>query len=145
MTKKVRFPIKTEVAARFVDCDPMGHVNNANYLTYFEQGRVAYFKKLENLDLTTMDAHSAFGFIIAEIAIQYHSPVQFDEVVVVSLRVAEIRTKAFRMEYEIREKKSNRLVATGHSIQVMYNYQKQKTFEIPDSLRKKIEAFEKNQ
>ena len=29
---------------RFRDCDPMGHVNNAVYLTYLEQARFAHWR-----------------------------------------------------------------------------------------------------
>lgn len=31
-------------AVRFRDCDPMGHVNNAVYVTYLELARFAYWK-----------------------------------------------------------------------------------------------------
>ncbi len=31
---------------RFRDCDPMGHVNNAVYLTYLEQARFAHWRSL---------------------------------------------------------------------------------------------------
>ena len=33
---------------RFRDCDPMGHVNNAVYLTYLEQARLAQWRALWN-------------------------------------------------------------------------------------------------
>jgi acyl-CoA thioester hydrolase len=29
---------------RFRDCDPLGHVNNAVYLTYLEQARFAHWR-----------------------------------------------------------------------------------------------------
>jgi acyl-CoA thioesterase FadM len=47
------------------------------------------------------------------------------------------------MEYEVREKKIKRLIATGYSVQVMYNYRKKRPFPIPPSLRKKIRALER--
>lgn len=137
-----RYPVKAEVHVRFADVDSMGHVNNAVYLSYFEQARVAYFKKLQSLDLRFMDAQSAFGFIVAEIAVKFHSPAYLDEVMVVRLRTAEMRTKAFRFEYEIRDKKTRRLVATGYSVQVVYNYKKHASMPVPPSLRRKMSALE---
>ena len=139
--KKV-FPIKAEVHVRFADVDAMGHVNNAHYLTFFEQSRVAYFKKLDSLDFRFMDMTSAFGFIIADIGVQFLSPAFLDEVMVVRLRVAELGNKSFRFEYEISEKETKRKVATGHSVQVMYNYRKKGTFPIPESLRSKMLKFQ---
>lgn len=140
---KIHFPVKIEILARFVDVDIMGHVNNACYLSYFEQARVAYYKKLGALDLRKMDKNSKTGFIVSEIGIKYHAPAFFDEVLTVATRIAEMRTKAFRMDYEIQGKKDRRLIATGYSVQVMYNYRKGKTFEIPPAIRKKILNLER--
>jgi len=139
---KSRFRVKTEVHVRFTDVDKMGHVNNALYLTYFEEARVAYFKKLKGLDLRVMDGTSTLGFIVAEIGVKFLAPAFLDETLVVSIRVAEFRTKAFRFEYEIRNRKTRKLLATGYSVQVMYNYRKKRPFEIPPPLRREIEAIE---
>ena len=38
-----KFKHRTKLDIRFVDIDAFGHVNNAHYLTYFEQARVRYF------------------------------------------------------------------------------------------------------
>ncbi len=138
---KIRFPVKTDIIVRFADVDIMGHVNNAVYLSYFEQARVAFFKKIDKLDLRYMDAKSAFGFIVAEIGIKFLAPTFVDQVLTVGIRVAEIRTKAFRFEYEIRDKKTKTVAATGFSVQVSYNYKKQKTFPLPYDLRRKMQSL----
>jgi acyl-CoA thioester hydrolase len=119
----------------------MGHVNNAVYLSYFEQARVAFFKKINKLDLRYMDAKSAFGFIVAEIGIKFLAPTYVDQTLTVAIRVAEIRNKAFRFEYEIRDKKTKTAVATGFSVQVSYNYKKQKTFPLPADLKRRMSAL----
>ena len=137
-SKKIRFPVRAEVTVRFSDVDIMGHVNNARYLSYFEQARVACYKKIRALDLRKMNAGTASAFIVAEVGVKFHAPAHIDERLVVSIRVGEIRTKAFRMEYEVREKKTRRLIATGHSVQVMYNYRKKRAFRISPSLRRKL-------
>lgn len=131
------------MTVRFADVDVMGHVNNARYLSYFEQARVEYYKRLKALDLRKMNAGTAFAFIVAEVGVKFHAPARIDDRLVVAVRIAEIRTRAFRMEYEIRVKGTRRLIATGYSVQVMYNYRKKRAFRIPPSLRKKILALEK--
>jgi len=138
---KTRFPVKTDLVVRFADVDVMGHVNNAVYLSYFEQARVAFFKKINKLDLRYMDAKSAFGFIVAEIGIKFLAPTYVDQALTVAIRVAEIRNKAFRFEYEIRDKKSKVVVVTGFSVQVSYNYKKQKTFPLPADLKRRMSAL----
>jgi acyl-CoA thioester hydrolase len=137
------FPVETEINVRFSDADAMGHVNNACYLTYFEQARVAYFKKLHGGDLSRMEPTESFNFIIGEITVRFQAPAFIDEMLIVGVRVAEFGTKSFRMEYEIRRKKTDEPVATGQSTQVMYDYKTKKTFPIPDSFREKMMALEK--
>lgn len=141
-TMSPKFKIKTEITVRFSDVDIMGHVNNARYLSYFEQARLAYYKKLKALDLRKMAMGTALGFIVAGIGVKFQAPAYIDEVLTVAIRIAGLRTKAFRMEYEVRNKKTRRLIATGYSVQVMYNYKRQRTFPIPPSLRKKILRLE---
>ncbi|HSA58767.1 MAG TPA: thioesterase family protein [bacterium] len=138
---KPRFPVKTDLTVRFADVDVMGHVNNAVYLSYFEQARVAFFKKIHEFDLRYMDAKSAFGFIVAEIGVKFLAPTFVDQVLTVALRVAEVRNKAFRFEYEIRDKKTKVVVATGFSVQVSYNYRKHKPFPLSPSLKRRMLAL----
>lgn len=35
---------KHDITIRFNECDSLGHVNNANYFTYFEEARNELFK-----------------------------------------------------------------------------------------------------
>lgn len=138
---KAKFPVKVDIHVRFSDVDVMGHVNNAVYLSYFEQARVAFFKKANKFDLRYMDAKSAFGFIVAEIGIKFLAPTFVDQMLTVALRIAEMRTKAFRFEYEIRDKKTKTVVATGFSVQVCFNYKTHKSFPLPSSLRRRMQAL----
>ncbi|MBI2981990.1 MAG: acyl-CoA thioesterase [Deltaproteobacteria bacterium] len=140
----MRFPVKTEVTVFFSDCDPMGHCNNARFLTFMEQARVQYYKRLKALDLRRMNARTAFGFIVAEATCSFKSPAYIDETLVIGTRIASVGNKSFVFEYEIREKKTKRLVATARTVQVMFNYQKNKSFPVPAALRKKIERLERH-
>ena len=42
---------KTPIQIRFKDIDRLGHVNNANHVTYFELARVDYFNALAGDDI----------------------------------------------------------------------------------------------
>ena len=41
---------------RFRDCDPMGHANNAVYLTYLEQARFAHWREVWGFDFERLPA-----------------------------------------------------------------------------------------
>ena len=135
------YKVSTEIRVRFSDTDAMGHVNNACFFSYMEEGRVAYFSKLlPETDLK--NSFRAFPFILADIQCAFKSPLFCGETVVVTLSVTEIRTRSFVMEYELTEKKTGRTVGTGKSVQVMYDYQSQKTYPVPGHIRKLIEEIE---
>ncbi|QQR79855.1 MAG: acyl-CoA thioesterase [Deltaproteobacteria bacterium] len=140
---KSKFHVKIKFKVPYCDIDKLGHVNNATYLSYFESARVAYFRNIPGLNLSEMDEKSATGIIISEIGIKYLAPAYLDQVIEVGLRVSEVRTKGFRMEYEIRDRKTKALLTIGHSVQVMYNYKKQTTYPIGMELRKIFEKIEK--
>ena len=38
------FRFSTTIRVRWGDCDAFGHVNNASYLSYFEEARIDYWK-----------------------------------------------------------------------------------------------------
>lgn len=127
----------TKIPVRFADVDSMGHVNNAKYFTYFEEARVAYFRKIPPLDFR------AFGrtrttqksFILAEISCQFKSPAALGETLVVSTGVTSTGRSSFVMEYEIVEESANRLVATGRSVQVYFDYEEGKPIPLTEEIK----------
>lgn len=141
--KPTKFYKKIKIRIPYCDIDKLGHVNNAKYLSYFESARVAYFRDIPGLGLKDMDEKSSSGIIILEVAVQYLAPMFMDQVIEIGIRVSEVRTKSFRMEYEIRDAKTKALLTTGHSVQVMFNYKKQKPYPVPDDLRKTLGMIEK--
>lgn len=134
----MKFPIKTEVTVYFSDCDPLGHCNNARFFTFMEQGRVESLKKIREFNMIQMTPRSTTAFILAEASCTFKSPAYLNEKILVRLRVSEVRNRSFMMEYEMREKKTKRLVAVARSVQVMFNYKTHKTFPIPPRLRRTL-------
>jgi hypothetical protein len=53
------------IEVRYGDLDPQGHVNNAKYLTYMEQARVAYIRRL---GVWKGDSFLDIGIILADAA-----------------------------------------------------------------------------
>jgi acyl-CoA thioester hydrolase len=132
-----KFNTTVEVPVRFSDTDAMGHVNNARYLHFMEEGRVAYFKAIFP-DRNPRDAASLFPFILADAQCAFKSPVVFGETVVVSLGVVEMKNSSFVVEYEMTTKEDGRLVASGRTVLVCYDYGAGKSVSIPKDLRERI-------
>jgi acyl-CoA thioester hydrolase len=125
----VTFPFVHTETVRFRDCDSLGHVNNAVYLTYLEQARIAF--------LAPHDAHYT-DMILARCEIDFRDQVSVGETVEVSLRPTRVGTKSFELAYEM--KVGDRLVAEAKTVLVAYDYNRAETVTIPDAWREKLAA-----
>ena len=134
------FRFNDPVQVRYVDLDPQGHVNNAHFLTYFEQARVNY---LIHLGLFSKNQSSLeIGIILAEARVTFLSPVLFGMAVRVEVRVSQLGNKSMQMEYRMFDAASQTELATGSTVLVTFDYRKHETISIPQNWREKIAAFE---
>jgi len=134
-TFRFHYPIEI----RYADLDPQGHVNNARFLTYFEQARVQY---LIHLGLFSKEqSFLEIGIIIAEAAITFKSPVYFGTQARVGARVSRLGTKSMTMEYEMTDKEGL-IYATGSTAIVTFDYKTHATIPIPATWREIISKFE---
>ncbi len=134
------FRHKTPIEIRFVDIDAFGHVNNANFLTYFEQARINYFDAVVNWDYDL----SKRGVIVARTEINYILPVRFGDKIVIYTSCSRLGNKSFDLQYRafcINDDKEE-LVADGMTVMVAYNYAEGKAIEIPPDWKKAMERFE---
>jgi acyl-CoA thioester hydrolase len=118
---------------RFRDCDPMGHTNNAVYLTYLEQTRFAHWRGLWGLGTPQLPPGRP-GVILARVECDYKRPTKYGDVIEIRLTVAEIGRSSFRYEYEIVDEEG-RTVLLAKTVQVMYDYTAEKPVPIPDDIR----------
>jgi YbgC/YbaW family acyl-CoA thioester hydrolase len=81
------------IVARFRDCDPLGHINNAVYLTYLEQTRfVLWQKQLGFVARSASDAgRRGVGFILARVEIDYVSQARYGDELEVRVTLARRR------------------------------------------------------
>jgi acyl-CoA thioester hydrolase len=121
--------------ARFRDLDPMGHVNNAVFLTWLENARIEFFRTLGAFDGV---GASEMTMILARVEVDFRSPVTFDETVAVGVRVSRFGTKSFELEYELRV--GDRIVAEAKTVLVAYDYATSSAKEIPTEWRQRLAA-----
>jgi acyl-CoA thioester hydrolase len=128
------------IEVRYGDLDPQGHLNNAKYLTYFEQARIQY---LIHLGLFRPgQSFLEIGIILAEARVTFLKPVHFGQSVEVCVRVIRLGNKSFEMEYLLRDRQTHEELARGSSVQVTYDYHTAQTIPIPPTWRQAIAEFE---
>jgi acyl-CoA thioester hydrolase len=129
------FSINIEV--RFRDLDALGHVNNSVFFTYFEEGR----KHFSNKVFDVSDS-SDFEFIMAHIRCDFIRPIRLNDHVILHMWVKDIGTKSFSFEYLIVDFSVNtKIYAAGESTQVWYDYDKNRSVEVPVMMRERMTRY----
>jgi acyl-CoA thioester hydrolase len=124
------------VEVRFADCDPLGHVNNAVYLSYLEQARFGLWRKLWGFNgETAMTAAGGAGLILARVECDYRLPSTYGDELDVKLGLASIGRTSFTYEYEVDDVATGRLVARAATVIVLYDYTAAKPVVIDEPRR----------
>ena len=128
------------IEVRYSDLDPQGHVNNAKFLTYFEQARAEYMIRLGLF--AKGQSFLELGVIVADAHIQYRSPVLWGMDVRVGARISRIGGRSMTMEYRMIDQADGKELATGSTALVTFDYHTHKTMPVPEAWREKIKQFE---
>jgi acyl-CoA thioester hydrolase len=123
-----------ELEVRFRDCDPMGHVNNAVYLTYLEAARFAWWRHA--FGSGGLKEH---GFIVARVEIDYRKAALPGDRLLIRLRTDGMGRSSFGVAYEIVNAKTRELIAEAKSVQVAYDYTQERSVPISETLRARLE------
>ncbi len=128
------------IEVRYGDLDPQGHVNNARYLTYMEQARVAYVR---HLGLWDGDSFLTLGMIMADAHVVFKAPILWGQSLRVGMRITRLGNKSMHSEYRIEDADTGAVLAEGSSVLVAYDYQAERTIPVPDTWRRRIAEFER--
>jgi acyl-CoA thioester hydrolase len=124
---------------RFGDLDAMQHMNNVEFLRFFETARIDWFRAVIPDHMPTR--RRAFGFIFAECHIAYRAPAFFGDEIRTWITPSEMRRSSLRLDFEMRVEADDRLVADGWGVLVGYDYEAGEARPLPDSLREMLEPM----
>ena len=112
---------KTEIQVRFSDLDMVGHVHNAIYLSYFEQGRIDFLNGIASNEWEWTKR----GIVLGRNEIDYIEPIVLHDEVFVNTRCEHVGNKSFTLSYEIYKKSegNNILCTKGRTILVCKNFE----------------------
>jgi acyl-CoA thioester hydrolase len=94
---------------RFCDTDLMGIVHHANYLAYFEAGRVEWLRR-RGVTYASW-AERGMHLPVVEASVRYRAPARFDDVLEVETRLTQLRSLSLRFTYRLA--RSGTLLAEG--------------------------------
>ncbi|MFT5525738.1 MAG: acyl-CoA thioester hydrolase [Pirellulaceae bacterium] len=119
-----------EIRVRYQETDGQGHVHHANYLTYFEQGRVEMLRA-GGKDYREFEEQGLF-LIIAGINVRYFLPTYFDDLL--QLTTTTVRAKGVRIVHNYQLMRGDDLIAEGETTVACINREGKLT-KLPDWMR----------
>ena len=106
------------VRVRYAETDQMGVVYHANFLIWFEVGRVELMRAL-GIEYKRMEREDDCHIVVADVHCRYHHPARYDELLRVRTRIAESRNRTVKFAYEVFRDADNQLLATGDTTHVI--------------------------
>ena len=124
------------VPVRFHDLDVMGHAHHTLPVIYFEEARAAYWREVVGRpNVQDID------YVLAEIRVQFKQRILYPATLTVRTGVTHLGNASFTMAYELANEEGA-ILATGESVQVMFDYQSGRAMRMPAESRTRIENFE---
>jgi len=132
------YKFKTPIATRFSDIDAVGHVNNAVYLTYFEEARLKYWREVIQWDW------SESGVIVGRSEVNYLKPILLGDQIHCYIRTTRIGNSSFDiMHVLVRETEhGEEICTTGKTVSICYDYKANKSMPIPLAERTRMIEYD---
>jgi len=115
-------PVTTEVRVRYAETDQMGIVYYANYLVWFEIGRVELLRAL-GFSYSLLEREHQCILPVIEARCRYRSPARYDDEILIETRPALVRGSVIKFAYRILRKGAEgaepALLAEGETVHVV--------------------------
>jgi acyl-CoA thioester hydrolase len=109
---------ETRVRVRYAETDQMGVVYHANYLVWFEVGRVELMRQ-RGIDYKRMELEDGCGIAVVEATARYKAPARYDDELIVETRVIAARGPIVRFGYRILRVEDGLLLCEGETVHVV--------------------------
>lgn len=121
------------------DTDAAQVVHHSNYFRFFERAEEEFY---EHLGFSFNNIKER-GFWLPRIEVfcRYNKPSRFGDILEISLSVKEIKEKAVKYCFQVKEKDADVLVAEGYVVVVAADKKIGKSINIPSEIVEKLKAF----
>ena len=115
-------PVTTEARVRYAETDQMGIVYYANYLVWFEIGRVELLRAL-GLAYSQLEIDHQCILPVIEASCRYRSPARYDDEILIETRPSLLRGSVLKFAYRILRKapegEQPTVLAEGETVHVV--------------------------
>ncbi len=116
--------------------DGYGHVNNARYLEFLEEGRWSFFD--ERPALGEVVRRGEVAFVVVNLNIDYRRAATAGDELEVATALAELGSRSARMHQEVRRARDGKIVASADITFVLLDVATNKAVSIAGELREAL-------
>lgn len=128
------FPLKASDKIRYADTDRQGHVNNAIFATLLETGRVEIL-----YDPASPLADPGCTFVIARLAIDFRSEINWPGMVFIGTRVASIGRSSIKLDQGLFQ--DDRCVAIAETVIVLMDERTRRSRPLPPAVAERLSVL----
>ena len=125
---------------RWGDVDASRIIFYGAYIHFFEFAETELFREV-GLDYGTMFDELKIWLPRVHLECDFHRAARLDDVLEVSVWVARFGTKSMKLNFEVRRRGAEELVATAHFVLAAVNQETFETVPIPSELREKLAPY----
>ena len=129
---------ETRVRVRYAETDQMGVVYHANYLVWFEVGRVEFIRQM-GLNYRTMEKEENAMIAVVEATAGYKAPARYDDELIVRTTLAGVRGSFVRFRYAVVRAGDELLLCEGETVHLVID-RDLKRRAMPERYAKKFHA-----
>lgn len=123
------FPHWTEIPIRFRDLDPLNHVNNALFSTYYEEARIGFIQQVPAL---AGQLAEGFSFVLAKITIDFIRPAEYPGRLIIGSGIDSTGNSSISSFQAIYKSADKTLVSVAEAYGVWFDLEKQKPSRLPE-------------
>lgn len=116
------------IDVRFRDLDPLNHVNNAVFNTYFEEARIRFIQTVPELNYSMGEG---FSFVLAHLDLKYVKPVLYRESIRIGSSLKKIGNSSI-IGIQAIFSAEDELKAISETTGVWYNTTTKRPSRLPD-------------
>jgi acyl-CoA thioester hydrolase len=129
---------EARVRVRYAETDQMGVVYHANYLIWFEVGRVEFIRQL-GMDYKSMEAEEGALIAVVEATARYKAPARYDDELLIRTSLAGVRGPIVRFRYAILRAADETVLCEGETTHIVVG-RDMKRREMPASYAERFAA-----
>jgi acyl-CoA thioester hydrolase len=114
------------IRVRYAETDKMGVVYHANYLMWFEVGRVELLRKMGFVYRDLERDHDCH-LPVVDVRVRYKSPAFYDDELIIRTNLKNVRSSFLKFSYEVLRRSDNGLLAEGETTHIVVNSKMEKT------------------